>query len=69
METRKVEMFVGYTNYQWNTCIVDIPSDTPDESILTVAELKLLTTFDSKQRTADEIAFVGIYDSEIPQTF
>ena len=65
METRKVEAYIGYTNYQWDTKVVEIPSDIPEKYVLRAVESEILNTFNSKQREIGEITFIGIYNDNL----
>ena len=38
MKTRKIEVYIGYANYTWNTMILDIPFDTPEDKIRAATE-------------------------------
>ena len=65
METRKIEVYIGFINYQWDTRIVDIPVGTPESEVLTTAENEILKSFESAHRLAGEIAFIGIYNDNL----
>ena len=51
-----IEMYVGYLDHTWQIVNVEIPDDTPENEIDTVAETKL-----EEQFKETEIAFVGVY--------
>ena len=65
MKTKKVEVYLGYTNNTWDTKIIEIPGNTPGALVETVAERKAMKLFFNNPNTFDEVAFVGIYNSEV----
>jgi len=53
-----VEMYVGYDDRTWETMLVEIPDDTPEDQIEKFAQDEL----DKLLRDADVgVAFTGIY--------
>jgi len=65
MKTRKVEVYLGYIDHTWDTKIIEIPANTPNMLLDKVAELEAVKLFFDNPDTHDEVAFVGVYNSEV----
>lgn len=65
MKTRKVEVYLGYIDHTWDTKIIEIPENTQGMLLESVAELEAIKLFFDNPNIHDEVAFVGIYNSEI----
>lgn len=65
INTQKVEVYLGYANNTWDTAIVEIPGNTSLELLEQVAEREAIKLFFNNPDTGDEVAFVGVYNSEV----
>lgn len=65
MKPRKIEVYLAYTNHTWDTKIIEIPADTPGMWAEEVAEKEATKLFFNNPNTCDEVAFVGVYNSEV----
>ncbi len=62
METREIEMYYGYYagNVKvWDTFFINIPIDTPNELIESVAIAEAYSTI--KYKWTIPVAFIGVY--------
>jgi hypothetical protein len=61
-KTRKVEVYYGYymgESRLWDTSVVEIPADTPEDAVERTAERRFLDT-----NPDVTFAFVGIFNSD-----
>jgi hypothetical protein len=65
MKTRKIEVYLAYTNHTWDTEIIEIPRNTPERRLVETAEKEAMKLFFNNPNTHDEVAFIGVYNSEV----
>ena len=61
-KSRRVEVYVGYSNHTWATFFIEIPLSTPEENIEKVTIDKAIDLYHNNPNTVDEVAFIGIYN-------
>lgn len=65
MKTRRVEVYLGYTDRTWDTKIIEIPADTQGMILEDVAEKEAMKLFFGNPTLRGEVAFVGVYNSRV----
>jgi hypothetical protein len=55
---KEIEMYVGYCSHTWDTEVIDIPGDTPEDKIESVAVAAMTAKLNAENV---ETAFIGVY--------
>lgn len=62
MSTKKVEIYIGYTDRTWDTAFIDMPKNIPDEEIESFIIQEAIDLWANTPSVHVEVAFAGLYN-------
>jgi hypothetical protein len=60
MNTQKIEIYIGYTDYTWGTAIIDMPENTPH--VGDFIEQEAIKIGRNSPLVHGEVAFAALYN-------